>query len=503
MAAACDSINLRASASTSGTIKGTINTGTQVTVVATVAGGSWTVACPTSTSGSSWLQISAVNGTSTTSLYGVSAVYAASALFTVVPNPTPTPTPTGSPTPTPSITTLPDSVTFYGRGFGHGVGLSQYGAYGRANAGQDYVTILAHYYQGATFGTAVNNEIRVLVLENFAASSTTPLIAYGRIGTWTVDGIATVFPADARLRLIPTTAGSTTTWRLLIDAADGTVLYDNTSGLDLRMRPATATSLLQLWSKPTSYDRFRGTLHILLSSSSATIQVANELPLEDYLRGVVPAEVPSTWPIESLKAQTVAARSYAALRLRPGVSYYDIYDDTRSQVYHGYLAEKATTDTAVAVTTGQVLTSNGAIANTLFSSTGGGATENNENVFVSSTGTKVASPVSYLRGSADRRPDGTAYDDASPYATWQTSTFTKAQVQAMFAADSRTNVGTLVALDLRDRGVSGRLISVTLIGADGSTKKVSGDVFISVFNTQRGGVGNPIRSTLVDLAFIP
>jgi hypothetical protein len=114
----------------------------------------------------------------------------------------------------------------------------------------------------------------------------------------------------------------------------------------------------------------------------------------------------------------------------------------------------------------------------------------------------VASPVSYLRGSMDRRPDGSAYDDASPYATWQTSTFSKAQIQAMFAADSRTNVGTLAALDLRDRGVSGRLISVTLIGADGSIRKVSGDVFISVFNTQRG-VGNPIRSTLVDLAFIP
>jgi SpoIID/LytB domain protein len=443
-----------------------------------------------------------VNGTSTSSLYGVSAVYAASALFTAVPNPTPTPTPTGSPTPTPTVTNLPDSVTFYGRGYGHGVGLSQYGAYGRAVAGQDYVTILAHYYQGATFGTFSNNEIRVLVLENFAASSTTPLIAYGRVGNWTVDGVGTVFPADARLRLIPSTSGSTTTWRLVVDAPDATVLYDNAAPLDLRVRPASG-SLLQLWSKPSSYDRYRGVLHVLLSSSSATVQVANELPIEDYLRGVVPSEVPSTWPAEALKAQTLAARSYAALRIRPGVSYYDIYDDTRSQVYHGSLAEKATTDNAIAVTTGQVLTSSGAIANTLFHSTGGGATENNENVFVSSTGAKVAGAVSYLRGSSDRRPDGSAYDDASPYATWQTSTFTKAQVQAMFAADSRTNVGTLVALDLRDRGVSGRLISVTLIGADGSTKKVSGDVFISVFNTQRGGVGNPIRSTLVGLAFIP
>ena len=73
----------------------------------------------------------------------------------------------------------------------------------------------------------------------------------------------------------------------------------------------------------------------------------------------------------------------------------------------------------------------------------------------------------------------------SPYDDWKTKTYTLAQVQAWFAADSRTNVGTLVKLDLRNRGVSGRLISVTLIGANGTTKKVSGDVFRSIFNAHR------------------
>ena len=120
----------------------------------------------------------------------------------------------------------------------------------------------------------------------------------------------------------------------------------------------------------------------------------------------------------------------------------------------------------------------------MFHSAGGGATEHNENVYVSSTGAKVAGPVSYLRGSRDRRPDGTAYDDASPYATWSTATYTRAQVSAMFAADGRTNVGSLTVIDLRDRGVSGRLISVVLTGSNG-TKTVSGDVFRSVFNAGR------------------
>ena len=145
----------------------------------------------------------------------------------------------------------------------------------------------------------------------------------------------------------------------------------------------------------------------------------------------------------------------------------------------------------------------GGIANALFHSTGGGGTENNENVFTSSTGAKTAGVFSYLRGSMDRRPDGRPYDAASPYATWTTRTYTLAQIQAWFAADSRTNVGTLVALDLRDRGVSGRLVSVTLIGANGTTKKVASDIFRAVFNAHRPAADRTMRSTLFDLAPIP
>ena len=185
------------------------------------------------------------------------------------------------------------------------------------------------------------------------------------------------------------------------------------------------------------------------------------------------------------------------------MSYYDVTDDTSSQVYHGALGEKAATNALISATAGVVLRSpSGAIANTLFHSTGGGATENNENVYVSSTGAKVAGPVSYLRGSSDRAPDGSAYDAASPYATWATRTYTVAQLSAWFAADARTNVGTLTTLDLRDRGVSGRLISVTLIGSAG-TKKVSGDVFRSVFNAERPPADPMMRSTLVATAPIP
>jgi SpoIID/LytB domain protein len=411
-------------------------------------------------------------------------------------------TPSPTPTPAPGVTQLGTNVTFYGRGYGHGVGMSQYGAKGRALAGQTTDEILAHYYQGATPGTiALGTAIRVRVLKAFTATSATPLVLYGLGGDWTIDGVTTVFPKSAKVTVTPTTASGSTTWKVKVTSSGGTVLR-NAATTGFRMRPASAATLLQVYSKPSKYDSYRGVIRVRLDTTGPTLNVINELPLETYLRGVVPAEMPSTWPVAALRAQAIAARSYAARRLRPGESYYDVSDDTSSQVYHGQEAEHASTDGAITATAGVVRKSGSSIANTLFHSAGGGATEHNENVFVSSTGAKVAGPVSYLRGSADRRSDGTAYDDTSPYATWTTKTYTRTQLSSWFADDGRTDVGNLSALDLRDRGVSGRLISVKLIGSAG-TKTVSGDVFRSVFNAHRPSGDPMMRSTLVDTRFVP
>ena len=510
MAAACDGVNLRTGAGTSYAIKTSIKTGTQVTVAATVSGGSWSTTCAgKAVAGSSWYRISAVSGKSVSTLYGVTYVYGATGLFKAVVLPT-APPPTAAPAatavassvppPPPGATTLGAAITFYGRGYGHGVGLSQYGAYGRAAAGQDYLTILGHYYQNTTTGVVANSQVRVLVLSGWAASSTNPLRLYGIGGNWTFDGIAKVFPSDAQAKLTPTVSGTTTTWRLTVYALDGTLLYDAPSTGDLRMRPSTSATLLRLYSKPSTYDRYRGVLHVM---AKTTVSVVNEVPLESYLQGVVPAEMPYSWPTAALRAQTVAARSYAVVRLHPTSGTFDLYDDTRSQVYRGTLTEHSTTTNAVTSTAGRVVMSGTAVANTLYHSAGGGATENNEYVFTSATGAITSPPVAYLRGSPDRAPDGSAYDATSPYATWHTATYSLAQIQAWFAADSRTNVGTLVALDLTHRGVSGRLVSVILIGADGSTKTVSGDVFISVFNAHRPSADAPMRDSLFDLSPIP
>ena len=519
LAPACDGVNLRTSTSTTATIKVRLGINGSVTVDGTVGGSAWGATCPTSKSGSAWYRVTHVNGASVISLYGVAALYAASGILTapVAPVSSVTPvtpvspvTPVAPVTPIPQVTpatpgptgptALGTSVTFYGRGYGHGVGLSQYGARGRALAGQTAAQILAHYYAGTTIGSITTDaRIRILLLDNFAASPTTPLTIYGRGGPWTVTGVPGELPADARLRLYPPTA-TVPSWWLVIETSAGQVLYGGPISPDIRVSGATAVTAIQLFSKPSTYDLYRGTLRVL--GSGTTLDVINELPVEAYLRGVVPAEMPSSWPLEARIAQTIAARSYAAYGLHPATGTFDVYDDTRSQVYGGVRREQAATDSVIAATAGQVLRNGAAIVNALFHSTAGGATEHNENAFVSTTGSKIASPVAYLRGSSDRDLTGAPCDIGAPYATWQSKTYTIAALSRIFATDGRTAVGTLSGLDLRHRGVSGRLVSVTLVGS-GGTKTVSGAVFIAVFNAAKPAADALLRSTLLDVAPIP
>jgi stage II sporulation protein D len=267
----------------------------------------------------------------------------------------------------------------------------------------------------------------------------------------------------------------------------------------LIVRPASSTSILELTSKASTSNQYRGYLRVRLST---TVMVVNHVGVDLYLRGVVPAEMPSSWPVEALKAQSIAARSYAINHLHPSTGSFDVYDDTRSQVYRGRRGEQTATNAAIAATAGTVLLRGSTVANALFHSADGGWTENNENVFVSSTGAIVAGPLPYLRGSSDRAPDGSSYDAASPYATWHTATYSLAALSGIFAKDARTNAGTLTAIDLSRRGVSGRLISVTLTGSLGS-KIVSGGVFVAAFNAGRPVLDPPLRGTLFATAPIP
>ncbi len=405
------------------------------------------------------------------------------------------PRPEITPQPPPPSTT----ITFFGRGYGHGVGMSQYGARGRALDGQLAPAILAHYYPKTTLGQRDPATIvRVLVLTGFAATPAKPATITGRGGPWTIDGIATTFPADARLTLAPTAVGAST-WTLTVLSSTSSLLATATVKTAVIVRPAAPVSLLELTSTASTANLYRGYLRVRLTT---TAMVIDHVALDQYLRGVVPAEMPSRWPVEALKAQAIAARSYALYRSHPTTGTYDLTDDTRSQVYRGRRAETAATDAAISATAGTVVLSGSSPANAMYHSADGGWTENNENVFVSSTGAVVAGAVAYLRGSSDRRPDGTSYDAASPYATWKTATYTNAALSAILAKDPRTNVGTVTALDLSQRGVSGRLIRVVLTGSLGS-KTVSGDVFVAAFNAGRPPSDPRLRGTLFATAPVP
>ena len=153
-----------------------------------------------------------------------------------------------------------------------------------------------------------------------------PLRIYGRSTAWSIDGIATRLPGrldpcassrrpdhDAH-RASARPGGSGSTRRAAAILYDGAEADDASSSA----APRAAAGCRSTRSR-RRYDQYRGVLRIITSSVAPTVTVVNELRLEIYLPGVVPAEMPSTWPAEALKAQTIAARSYAARRLRPGV----------------------------------------------------------------------------------------------------------------------------------------------------------------------------------------
>jgi stage II sporulation protein D len=197
---------------------------------------------------------------------------------------------------------------------------------------------------------------------------------------------------------------------------------------------------------------YRGALEVRPSTVPGRLNAINAVDIESYLRGVVAEESPSSWPIEALKAQAVAARSYA-LTTGVGGNGFDAYDDTRSQVYGGIAAETARTDQAVMGTANQVVLYGGQVAETFFMSTSGGHTENNENSFLGGT------PEPYLRGVSD--PNEAAA--GSPYHRW-TRKFSRSSMQAELSGIVK---GRLKRIVVAQTGVSPRIVKAKIIGTGG------------------------------------
>jgi SpoIID/LytB domain protein len=280
-----------------------------------------------------------------------------------------------------------------GHGWGHGVGMSQWGAYGYALHGWQYRRILGHYYPGTKMGHV--GELRVRVLLAQGASSVTV-------------GCATPLRVtDGRrlTRMLPAgTYGVGSRLVFPVRKNGGGFSFGHVAVVDCARAPLTFDG-----------REYHGTL--VLRSRGGGVSVVNGLSLDTYLRGVVPSESPSHWPTAALEAQAVAARSYAVSELRPS-SWYDLVPTTADQVYGGAAAERPRSDHAVYATLGQVLTWDGRVARTYYSSSSGGRTEAVQDAWPGSA------PIPYLRSVPD------PYDTYSPHHDWGPYNFTASRLAA-------------------------------------------------------------------------
>jgi len=195
--------------------------------------------------------------------------------------------------------------------------------------------------------------------------------------------------------------------------------------------------------------RYRGRLQVLVSGGR--LQAINHVPLESYLPSVVGSEMPASWPQEALRAQAVAARTYA-LRQRKPSAPFDVSATVTSQVYKGLDAETASTRAAVASTRGQVLMYGSNLANTVFHSSGGGRTENSGDLWTQQ--------LPYLVSVPD-------FDQGSPVHSWE-QRLEPAQLREAFA-----EIGGVTRIDVLSTTDSGRVRQARVLGPAG-TKVVTG-----------------------------
>jgi stage II sporulation protein D len=313
----------------------------------------------------------------------------------------------------------------HGHGFGHGVGLSAYGAYGYALHGKGYKFILGHYYKGTSLGQLSGpNIVRVLLT------------------TTSGDVTFTEATSACRTKLDPTHTYEA-------HRLGNTVVLRSSAGKPLAKCGATLRAAGAGFINIVGIGRYRGALETLVNEGGE-LNVVNALAVDQYVKGVIPNESPPSWPMAELKAQAVISRSFA---LTGGVDGdgFDLYSDTRSQVYKGLESEYTTSDEAEEATAGQVLMYEGKVAETLFSACSGGKTESIENVF--------GTAIPYLVGVPD------PYDELCPLHEW-TLKLTGPEISEKLAG---LLDGKLKKVVITKTGYSPRIIEAKLYGTGGVT----------------------------------
>lgn len=256
----------------------------------------------------------------------------------------------------------PGSVRLEGRGFGHGKGLSQYGAKEAAEDGRTYRQILGFYYPGTRWGRA-GGRMRVLI----TADTTSDVDVRARSGLAVRSvGSGRSWPLDRggaqRWRIVAADGGTVSRVEYLTNRWHTERDVRGEAELSAGGRPIALVT-------PSGVTRYRGVLRSAVPASGSGRDTVNLVPLEDYLRGVVPQEVPALWHPQAVRAQAVAARTYAAFeRGSEGL----ICDTSHCQVYGGASAEHEASDRAIRATRREVLEHRGEPAFTQFSASNGG-----------------------------------------------------------------------------------------------------------------------------------
>jgi SpoIID/LytB domain protein len=340
-------------------------------------------------------------------------------------------------------------VTITGDGFGHGIGMSQYGAQARAAAGQSAESILSFYYPGTARAT-LSPTVRVLITEDDHNTVVRP-----------AKRLKVTDLATGKAYLLPT-ANKATAWRLRTVGGKprlawlrGKAWHAYLPRGRLMTGPAqfrTANSLITLVYGGSNHV-YRGAMRQV---AGRTINVLN---LDNYVRGVVPAEMPALWKPAALQAQAVAARTYAAFERADNLhDSYQICDTSSCQVYRGYAAEMPTSNAAVKATAGRIITSGGAPAFTQFSASNGGWT--------------VAGGRSYLIARQDTF-------DTTAYHHW-TATIGPISTKELQAANPK--LGALKSLQVVARdghGEWGGRVTTLKLTYAGGTAMMSGSTFRS------------------------
>jgi len=338
-------------------------------------------------------------------------------------------------------------ITIRGDGSGHGIGMSQYGAYGAARAPYSMTSrqILDFYYPGTERGSAAG-ALRVWI----SADRDRDLRVDDRKGLEIRKvGGRTWRPREPRA----------TQWRVkAVTSRKHVIGYRTRTRAWNTWKHVRGTVELAAGGKPLTLRtpagavRYRGALRSTRLRSGQRITV-NVLPVEQYVRGVVPSEMPARWPQQALRAQAVAARTYAVHERGEGNTYYDVCDTAACQAYGGASVEAAATTRAVTATARDVLTYDGEVALAMYSASNGGYT--------------VDGGEPYLPAQPDLHEG-----DSADYYRWS-RTFTTRRFEKAFGLGNLT----YLQVESRDgRGPrGGRVTAVRMRTEDGFDQPVDGE----------------------------